>query len=217
MPPTRSARPPPWSGLYNNGTVVNQASATVPITNNSTRRVSPADLHLGDRTGEPCADLRRADCRVFHRPRLRPGRQAGARPWCSPLSDGTHAASHTVSSLTASARQFSTSCTATNGSNVLTSCGATAGLWAGERHDGSGDQGPARSQIDRFGDPDHARSSHRRQRHTDHGWRGIHRRHARRWGGTGGRRVHWGQDHQPEPRRRDHGLYRREASGYLLD
>lgn len=49
------------------------------------------------------------------------------------LSDGTHTVSHTVSALTASAKQFSTSCTATNGSAQLTACGSTAGLQVGER------------------------------------------------------------------------------------
>lgn len=48
--------------------------------------------------------------------------------------DGVHTpVSHTVSAQAASARQLSTSCTATNGSNVLTACGSTAGFIVNER------------------------------------------------------------------------------------
>ena len=50
------------------------------------------------------------------------------------MTDGTHSVSHTVLSLTASTRQLSTTCTATNGSNVLTSCGSTAGFIVGARY-----------------------------------------------------------------------------------
>ena len=49
------------------------------------------------------------------------------------MTDGTHSVTHTVSSLSLSSRQFSTSCTATNGSNVLTSCGNTNGFIPGMR------------------------------------------------------------------------------------
>lgn len=49
------------------------------------------------------------------------------------MSDGTHTVTKTVSALTASTRQLATTCTATNGSNVLTSCGSTAGFIVGMR------------------------------------------------------------------------------------
>jgi hypothetical protein len=59
------------------------------------------------------------------------------------LTDGTHSVSHTVSTMTASTRQWSTTCTATTGSNVLTSCGSTAGLFTGERLNVPGVKGQA--------------------------------------------------------------------------
>ena len=49
------------------------------------------------------------------------------------MSDGTNSVTKTVSALTALKRQYSTTCTATHGSNILQNCGSIAGFKIGQR------------------------------------------------------------------------------------
>jgi hypothetical protein len=116
------------AGLYTGSL----ANAAIPVTNNSTRAyprpicawVTPP----GGRVGTGGSLTVEMFCGHAY--------AQGGQPVAAinfTLSDGTHTVSHTVSTLTASAIQFSTSCAATNGSPTLTSCGSTVGLQVGER------------------------------------------------------------------------------------
>lgn len=116
------------AGLYT-GSLANGA---VPVTNNSTRVYPPPICAWvtppGGRVGTGGSLTVEMFCGHAY--------AQGGQPVAAinfTLSDGTHTAAHIVSAPSASAIQFSTSCTATNGSAQLTSCGSTVGLQVGER------------------------------------------------------------------------------------
>lgn len=136
------------SAMYTSHGVISKATNNIPVTNSSTRTyplpICAWVTEPGLRVGTSGALTVEMFCGHAY--------AQGAVPVAAvvfTLSDGTHTSSHTVSALTASARQWSTSCTATNGSNVLTACGTTAGLWVGERLNVAGIKGqPEIKSID---------------------------------------------------------------------
>ena len=120
------------AAMYHSGSVTTKATNNIPVTNSSTRTyprpicawITPPGQRIGT-SGSLTVEM---FCGHAY---AQGGTPVAAGVFT--LSDGTHSVSHTISTLTPSAIQFSTSCTATHGSNQLTSCGSTAGLQVGER------------------------------------------------------------------------------------
>ena len=121
---------------YPSGTVGsglgNAAVTTVPVTNNS---VKTYPMPIGAWVTEPGLEIASGQnftvefyCEHAY---ARNGQSCAAVKFTA--SDGTNTVSHTISAMTPSVRQWSTTCTAANGSNVLQNCGSVIGLYQGER------------------------------------------------------------------------------------
>lgn len=129
------------SGLYVSGAVTSTA-ATVPVTNNSSLTYQPPimawvtpPMRRVDGTGDTVEI-------VCGHPLAQGGKPCAGVKFIR--TDGTHSITKYVASATQSAVLLSFSCTATNGSNVLTSCGSTAGVIDGMRFTVPGIPGQAK-------------------------------------------------------------------------
>ena len=119
------------AGLYTSG-IANLATNNIPVTNNSTRTYPRP---IGAWVTEPGLRIAPSASQVVEFFAGHTYGQGGAPVAAVKFTayDGTNSVSHTISSMTQSTRLWSTTCTATNGSNVLTGCGDTTRLIKGER------------------------------------------------------------------------------------
>lgn len=120
------------AGLYTSGALVSKAATNIPKTNSSTAAYPRPICAWISEPGQRYDGTSTVSFEIFCGHAYGQGGSPVAAVKMY-LTDGTHTVSHVTSTVAQSSRLLSTSCTATNGSNVLTGCSTTVGFIAGER------------------------------------------------------------------------------------